>query len=42
MAFASPSTFGTIAFIYGDEWAEPKKIFKHGLVMMLLSIGLVQ
>jgi sodium-dependent dicarboxylate transporter 2/3/5 len=41
MAFASPSAFGTIAFIYGDEWTEPKKIFKYGLVMMLLSIIVV-
>jgi sodium-dependent dicarboxylate transporter 2/3/5 len=41
MAFATPSAFGIIAFIYGDEWAEPKRIFKYGLVMMLWSIAVV-
>jgi sodium-dependent dicarboxylate transporter 2/3/5 len=41
MAFASPSSFGIIAFIYGDEWAEPKRIFKYGLVIMFWSIIVV-
>jgi sodium-dependent dicarboxylate transporter 2/3/5 len=41
MAFATPSAFGVIAFVYGDEWAEPKRIFKYGLIMMLLSILVV-
>jgi sodium-dependent dicarboxylate transporter 2/3/5 len=41
MAFAAPSAFPTITLIYGDEWSEPNRIFRYGLVMMLWSIAVV-
>lgn len=36
-AFCVPSAFATIAVIYGDEYSDPKKIFKVGLIVGVIS-----
>jgi len=48
MAFCIPSSFATVAVIYGDEWCNPKEVLKYGLIYAIalsvivpvLSIGL--
>jgi sodium-dependent dicarboxylate transporter 2/3/5 len=35
MAFATPSAFPTITIIYGDDWTQPKMIFRCGVIVML-------
>ncbi len=35
MAFAAPSSFAAIAYLYGVDWAKPKSIFKYGCILML-------
>lgn len=35
MAFATPSAFPAITMIYGDEWTQPKLIFRCGVIVML-------
>jgi di/tricarboxylate transporter len=44
MAFAAPSAFVVIAQLYGEEWAIPKQIMKHGIIMMfwcVIATGIV-
>ena len=38
MAFVIPSAFPAIAIIYGDEWTQPKLIFRYGFMLMIWSI----
>ena len=40
-AFSVPSAFATIAVIYGDEWCDPKQIFKIGFLFAILSALLI-
>ena len=35
MAFAAPSSFAAIAYLYGVDWAAPREIFRNGCVLML-------
>ena len=35
LAFAVPSSFPTITMTYGDEWTQPKLIFRCGVIMMV-------
>lgn len=41
MAFAAPSSFAAIAYLYGVDWAKPKQIFKYGCILMLGCILII-
>ena len=44
MAFATPAAFATIAMIYADDYVQPKRVLKYGMIVMVwtvLAVGLL-